>query len=126
MSLKGEQRMLWIVEQHEEWEHLGLEQMQAFREGRGDRIRGAEPEAGVHAPAPERQGRVVKQYIAKVTGMSRAQTTRLIAQYVANGTVKVRRGTGKRYTASYTAISPCVTASTRLMWYTPSIPSPNE
>jgi DNA-binding IscR family transcriptional regulator len=45
---------------------------------------------------------VVKQYIAKVTGPSRAQLTRLIAQYVANGIVKVRRGTGKRYTASYT------------------------
>ncbi|MGI8746599.1 MAG: hypothetical protein ACR2NN_29290, partial [Bryobacteraceae bacterium] len=34
---------------------------------------------------------LVKQYISKVTGLSRAQATRLITQYVASGIVQVRR-----------------------------------
>src|SRR5271163_931244 len=45
---------------------------------------------------------LVRQYIAKVTGLSRAQVTRLIGQYVAEGTVRVRRGPGRRFTARYT------------------------
>lgn len=45
---------------------------------------------------------VVKQYVSKMTGMSRAQTTRLIKQYVTGGVVVVQRGRGKRYTAHYT------------------------
>lgn len=44
---------------------------------------------------------LVKRYIAKVTGLSWAQATRLIAQYMASGTVQVRRGRGKRHTAYY-------------------------
>ncbi len=44
----------------------------------------------------------MKRYIAKVTGLSRAQVTRLIAQYAESGTVQVRRGRGRRFTAHYT------------------------
>ena len=35
-------------------------------------------------------------------GMSRAQATRLIARYVEGGTVQVRRGRGRKFTAYYT------------------------
>jgi len=45
---------------------------------------------------------LVKRYIAKVTGLSRAQVTRLVGQYVANGAVQSRRGRGVRFTARYT------------------------
>src|SRR5437879_1286889 len=95
-------------------EHLSREQIEAFLEGNR--------EIGFEAPnrkelyewtqatlcaqeymsVHRRDKGLVKRYIAKVTGLSRAQTTRLIAQYVANGLVQVRRGCGKRYTASYT------------------------
>lgn len=51
-----------------------------------------------------RQGKgLVRQYISKVTGFSRAQVTRLIAQYVASGVVEVRQGRGKRFAGRYTA-----------------------
>jgi transposase InsO family protein len=36
-----------------------------------------------------------------VTGLSRAQATRLVARYVADGTVEVGRGRGKRFTVRY-------------------------
>jgi hypothetical protein len=52
---------------------------------------------------PRENKGLVKRYISKVTGLSRAQATRLISQYVASGTVEVRRGRGKRFTAHYTA-----------------------
>jgi hypothetical protein len=51
----------------------------------------------------QRNGKgLVKQYIAKVTGLSRAQVTRVIAQYVATGAVQGRQGRGRRYTTRYT------------------------
>jgi transposase InsO family protein len=95
-------------------EHLSLEQIQAFLEGNED--------VGFKAPNRQelyewtqatlcaqgymslpRSGKgLVKQYIAKVTGLSRAQATRLIGQYVASGMVQVRRGRGKRYAVYYT------------------------
>lgn len=103
-------------------EHQSLEQIEAFLKGN--------EEVGFKAPDQRevyswtqatlcaqgymslpRSGKgVVKQYISKVTGLSRAQTTRLIAQYVANGIVQVRRGRGKRYTAYYTAADVAVLA----------------
>jgi len=96
-------------------EHLSLEQMRTFLEGN--------EEVGLQAldrkelyewtqatlcgqgyMSLHRSGKgLVKQYISKVTGLSRAQATRLITQYVASGIVQVRRGRGKRYTAHYTA-----------------------
>jgi transposase InsO family protein len=95
-------------------EHLSLEQMQAFLEGNEEVgfqaanrkelyewTQGtlcAQGYIGLH-----RSGKgLVKQYISKVTGLSRAQATRLIAQYVASGIVEVRRGRGKRFTVYYT------------------------
>ncbi len=51
----------------------------------------------------QRSGKgLVKGYIAKLTGLRRAQITRLIAQYVATGAVQSRQGRGRRYTARYT------------------------
>lgn len=45
---------------------------------------------------------LVKKYIEKVTGLSRAQITRLIAQYVVTGLVESRQGRGRRFTGRYT------------------------
>jgi len=95
-------------------EHLSPEQMQAFLEGNEEigfqaanrkelyewtqATLCAQGYIGLH-----RSGKgLVKQYISKVTGLSRAQATRLIAQYVASGIVAVRRGRGKRFTVYYT------------------------
>jgi transposase InsO family protein len=95
-------------------EHLSPEQMQAFLEGNEEVLFQAanrkelyewtqatlcaQGYIGLH-----RIGKgLVKQYISKVTGLSRAQATRLIAQYVASGIVAVRRGRGKRFTVYYT------------------------
>ena len=103
-------------------EHLSLEQMRAFLGGNED--------VGYRAPnrkelyewtqatlcAQDYMGLhrsdkgLVKQYISKLTGVSRAQLTRLIAQYVASGIVQVRRGSGKRYTARYTPADMAVLA----------------
>ena len=81
-------------------ENLSLEQMRAFLEGNED-VGFEAPnrkelyewtQATLCAQSYMSQHRsekgVVKQYISKVTGRSRAQTTRLIAQYVASGIVK--------------------------------------
>lgn len=46
---------------------------------------------------------LVRRYIAKMTGLSRAQVTRLISQYVEHGTIQVRRSRGRRFTAHYSA-----------------------
>jgi transposase InsO family protein len=46
---------------------------------------------------------LVRQYIAKVTGLSRAQVTRLIRKYAESGTIQVRRGRGLRFTSNYNA-----------------------
>src|SRR5579863_5032726 len=95
-------------------EHLSPEQMQAFLEGNEEigfqaanrkelyewtqATLCAQGYIGLH-----RSGKcLVKHYISKVTGLSRAQATRLIAQYVASGIVAVRRGRGKRFTVYYT------------------------
>jgi transposase InsO family protein len=95
-------------------EHLSLKQIRAFMEGN----------EGVEFKAPSRKEiyewmqatlcwhsypglpredkGLVKRYVSKVTGLSRAQATRLIAKYVDNGTVVARRSRGKRFTALYT------------------------
>src|ERR1700712_95546 len=44
---------------------------------------------------------LVRQYIAKVTGLSRAQVTRLIGKYAESGTIPVRRSRGRRFTWHY-------------------------
>jgi hypothetical protein len=45
----------------------------------------------------------VRQYVFKVTGLSRAQVTRLIGKYAESGTIPVRRGRGRRFTSRYNA-----------------------
>jgi transposase InsO family protein len=44
---------------------------------------------------------LVKRYIAKMTGLSRAQVTRLIGRYSEQGEVKVKRGDRHRFAARY-------------------------
>jgi transposase InsO family protein len=44
---------------------------------------------------------LVRQYIAKVSGLSRAQVTRLIGKYAESGTIPVRRGRGRRFSSRY-------------------------
>lgn len=46
---------------------------------------------------------LVRRYIGKMTGLSRAQVTRLISQYAENGTIQVRRSRGRRFMALYSA-----------------------
>lgn len=95
-------------------EHQSLEQMQAFLEGNEDVVFKASNRkeayectqailcAQNYMSLHRSHKGVVKQYISKVTGLSRAQATRLIAQYVESGTVQVRRSRGKRFTVHYT------------------------
>jgi transposase InsO family protein len=45
---------------------------------------------------------LVRRYIGKVTGRSRAQVTRMIRQYLDSGTIQSRRGRGRRFSARYT------------------------
>ena len=45
---------------------------------------------------------LVRRYLAKMTGLSRAQVTRLITAYVATGRVKVARCERHRFAARYT------------------------
>jgi len=95
-------------------EHQSLERMRAFLEGSEEVGFKAESQKEAYewtqailcgqeyAGLPRKDKGVVKRYISKVTGLSRAQATRLIAQYVETGTVLVRRGCGKRFTVYYT------------------------
>lgn len=94
-------------------EHQSLEQIQAFMEGNeGVDFRGRSrkevyewTQATLCWHSYSSLGRedkgLVKRYVSKVTGLSRAQATRLVARYVAEGRVEVRRGRGKRYTVTY-------------------------
>jgi len=94
-------------------EKLSPEQMRAFLEGsEGVGFRaasGAEVYEWTKKTLCEqeyarlsREGKgLVKRYIAKMTGRSRAQVTRMIRQYLDSGTVQSRRGRGKRFAARY-------------------------
>ena len=94
-------------------EHQSLEQIQAFMEGNeGVDFKGRSRKEVYewtratlcwhsYAGLGREDKGLVKRYVSKVTGLSRAQATRLVAQYVAEGTVEVRRGRGKRFTATY-------------------------
>jgi transposase InsO family protein len=99
----------------ENGEHLSLEQIQAFLTGNEEIefkapnrkelyewMQGtlcAQSYSGLH-----RSGKgLMKRYIGKVTGLSRAQVTRLIGQYAESGIVKSRQGRGQRFTARYNA-----------------------
>lgn len=94
-------------------ERVGLEQMRAFLEGSEDVGFKAADQREVYGwtertlceqeymSLSKSEKGLVKRYVGKVTGLSRAQVTRLICQYVEDGTVQVRRGRGKRFTARY-------------------------
>src|ERR1035438_627997 len=94
-------------------ERLSLEQIRAFLEASGDVGFKSASQKGLYewtertlcaqeyAGLGRSEKGLVRRYIAKVTGLSRAQVTRLIGQYAENGTLQVRRGRGRRYSAHY-------------------------
>ena len=96
-------------------ERLSLEQIRAFLDGsQGVQFAAAsrqERYAWVHRILREhdydRLGRkskgLVRMYLAKVTGMSRAQVTRLIGEYRKGGAVKTRNYQRRRFPTRYTA-----------------------
>ena len=93
---------------------MSLEQIQAFLEG-SEGIGFAVPDrkhvcewtrqvlVGQEYHRMKRQGKgLVRRYVAKVTGRSRAQVARMIGQYLATGEVKSERGRGRRFAGRYT------------------------
>ena len=96
-------------------EHLSLDRIQAFLDGNEEVVFEAPNReelyewtqstlcAQGYMSMPRSGKGLVKRYISKVTGLSRAQVTRLIAQYVVSGIVEARRGRGRRFTTHYTA-----------------------
>ena len=99
----------------ENGEHLSLEQIQAFLTG-NEEIEFKAPNrkelyewtqqalCGQSYGSLHRSGKgLMKRYIGKATGLSRAQVTRLIGQYTESGIVKSRQGRGRRYSARYEA-----------------------
>ena len=97
-----------------EAEKLNLEQIQKFllatEEVRFEASKRAEVYAWVERLLCQqeysRQGRaargLLRCYIGKMTGLSRAQTTRLIARYVATGQVRMESGRRHRFPTRYT------------------------
>lgn len=95
-------------------ELVSLEQMQAFLEGSEEvRFRAGDrkelygwTERVLRArnyPDLSKTGKgLVRRFVAKVTGLSRAQTARLIGKYVEDGCVMFSRGQGKHFAAVYT------------------------
>jgi transposase InsO family protein len=98
----------------ENGEHLSLEQIQAFLTGNEEVGFKASNRkelyewtqrtlcAQSYASLPRSGKGLIKRYIGKVTGLSRAQVTRLIGQYAESGMVRTRQGRGRRFTARYT------------------------
>jgi transposase InsO family protein len=96
-------------------ERLSLAQIQAFLEGSQDVAFKAYGQKALYEWVKktlcaqeysrlDRSARgLVKRYLAKVTGRSRAQVTRLIRQYLDSGNLQSRRGRGLRFTARYNA-----------------------
>src|ERR1700712_47003 len=92
---------------------LSLEQMQAFLEGSGPVGFEAKNQGDLYEwvtrtlrehgynRLPKTGKGVVRRYIAKMTGLSRAQTTRLIGQYIDQGEVRVRRAQRHRFSPRY-------------------------
>lgn len=95
-------------------EKLGLEQMQAFLEGSEEIRFEASGQADLYEwvcltlrqqgyrglPKPGKG--LVKRYIRKMTGLGRAQVTRLVSQYVETGEVKPKPGRRRRFSLHYT------------------------
>jgi transposase InsO family protein len=97
----------------ENGEHLSLEQIRAFLTGNEEIEFKAPNRTELYAwiqralcahsyRSLRRSGKgLLKRYIGKVTGLSRAQVTRLIGQYTEGGMVRSRQGRGQRFTARY-------------------------
>ena len=95
-------------------EKVSLEQIRAFLEATGEvefKARGQEElYAWVGAVLKGQEYRqlskgnkgLVRQYIVKMTGLSRAQTTRLIGQWMETGSLKVKPRQRVRFTPRYT------------------------
>jgi len=91
-------------------ERLSLEQIRAFLKGNeevgfkaSNRTQTYEWTqrtlcAQEYSNLPRHDKGLVRKYITRATGLSRAQITRLIAQYVATGAVQSRQGRGRSYT----------------------------
>lgn len=96
-------------------ERLSLEQIRAFVEASGEvEFQGRDQEevyAWVNETLQEhgyrklgRAGKgLLRRYVAKMTGLSRAQVTRLITRYQQDGAVKPRRYQRHRFTSRYTS-----------------------
>src|SRR6202042_2154204 len=97
----------------ENGEHQSLEQIQAFLTGNKE-IEFKAPNrkelyewtqqalCGQSYSSLHRSGKgLMKRYIGKATGLSRAQVTRLIGQYTKSGIVRSRQGRGQRFNARY-------------------------
>src|SRR5258708_2647736 len=95
-------------------EKLSLEQIRAFLEGSEEVRFEAEGQAGLYEwvsrtlrgqgydRVPKKGKGLVKRYVAKMTGLSGAQVTRLISQYDATGEVKLKRQRRRRFAQRYT------------------------
>jgi len=95
-------------------EASSLEQVQAFLEGAGEVRFAGQSRAEVYgwtertlvrfayASLGRREKGLVRRYIARMTGLSRAQVTRLIAGYAASGQVKAASYQRRKFTARYT------------------------
>jgi transposase InsO family protein len=93
---------------------MSLEQMQAFMEGSGEVGFKGEKKEEVYAwvnqtlrqqryEGLKRSGRgIVKRYVEKMTGLSRAQVTRLITMYLGGEEVKPRSYRRRRFAPRYT------------------------
>jgi transposase InsO family protein len=102
-----------MISVHES-ESLNLEQIEKFllaaEEVRFEASKRAEVYAWVERCLCQqeysRQGRrargLVRRYIGKMTGLSRAQTTRLVARYVASGQVRIEPSLRHRFPVRYT------------------------
>jgi transposase InsO family protein len=102
-----------LVISMKEVEGLSLEEIRAFLEGSESVQFEAKDRTGLyewvtrtlreqHYDRIPRPGKgVVRRYIAKMTGLSRAQVTRLIGQYTEGGEVKVRRARRHKFRARY-------------------------
>lgn len=92
---------------------MSLEGIRAFLEGSEEVEFAARDQAGVYNWTEKvlveqeyiglkKEGKgLVRRYIAKMTGISRAQVARLIRQFVDTGAVKMRRGQGRRFASRY-------------------------
>jgi transposase InsO family protein len=95
-------------------EKLSLEQIQAFLAGSGEIHFEAKGQADLYGwiartlreqgykglPKPGKG--LVKRYISKMTGLGRAQVTRLVSQYAETGEVKAKPGRRSRFSSHYT------------------------